>query len=123
MQNWWVQNKYRYGITSWGDKPVAVDDIHTNSFKPTISIIEPNETNIYSLDQRINVRISSSGPYPLVKMDVFINEGYLGTYESVSSFSFTPSELENLRENNELRIVAYDSVYNSNQATQVFKVQ
>ena len=123
VQNWWAQNKYRYGITSWEDKPIVVDDIHTNSFKPTISIIEPNETNIYSLDQRINVRISSSGPYPLVKMDVFINEGYLGTYESVSSFSFTPSELENLRENNELRIVAYDSVYNSNQATQVFKVQ
>ena len=48
---------------------------------------------------------------------------YLGTSGPSFIFSFTPSDLENLQANNELKIIAYDSVYNSSEAALTFKVQ
>jgi len=123
LQNWWAQNSGRYKITSWGDKPVAIDDVHTDLSKPKISIIEPNNYTIYLPNQKISLKISSSGFYPLTKIDVFINDSYLGTSSSVSGFSFTPRELEDLQAENELRIVAHDSVYNTSETTLIFKVE
>ncbi|OGI72268.1 hypothetical protein A3C60_00740 [Candidatus Nomurabacteria bacterium RIFCSPHIGHO2_02_FULL_37_45] len=123
VQNWWEQNRNKYTITTWADKPSLIDDVHTDSSKPIISIIEPNINTIYSPSQKINLKISSSGPYPLVKVDVFINDKYLETYSSGSSFSFVPAELENLQTENELKIIAYDSVYNNNETTLIFQVK
>ncbi|MEK7138837.1 MAG: penicillin-binding transpeptidase domain-containing protein, partial [Patescibacteria group bacterium] len=69
VQNWWAQNRGRYVITTLNDKPNITDDVHTDSSKPIISIIEPNINTIYSPDQKINLKISSSGFYPLLKID------------------------------------------------------
>ena len=69
------------------------------------------------------MKISSSGPYPLLKMDIFVNSAYLGTHEASSSFYLVPSELENLQAENELKIIAYDSVYNRTEASLLFKVK
>ncbi len=123
IQNWWAQNSAKYPITTIYDKPTATDDVHTDASKPVVSIIEPNINTNYSPNQKINVKISSSSPYPLLKLDIFVNDGYLGTSEAPFNFSFMPSDIENLQANNELRIVAYDSVYNSSETTLTFKVQ
>jgi hypothetical protein len=123
IQNWWAQNSWRYKITSLNEKPDTFDDVHTESVKPTISIIEPNNRTIYTPNQRISIKVSSAGIYPIVKLDVFINDVYLGTSNSTSGFSFIPKDLEDLQKDNELRIVAHDSVYNSSEATLVFKVK
>ena len=124
LQNWWAQNKGRYGIITLNDKPNLMDDVHTDSSRPIISIQEPNTRTIYSPDKKINLKISSSGFYPLVKIDIFINNMYLGTSEYPFNFSFTPSELENLQEENELKIIAHDSAYNnSGETTLIFKVE
>ncbi|MGH2564110.1 MAG: hypothetical protein ACRDE5_06340, partial [Ginsengibacter sp.] len=66
--------------------------------------------------------IVSSGPYPLKKIDVFINDVYLGTSEAPFNFSFTPSQLENLESVNQIKIVGYDLVYNHNEVTSSFKI-
>jgi penicillin-binding protein 1C len=123
VQNWWAQNSGKYGITTLNDKPTMFDDVHTDSAKPVISIIEPNNYTTYLPNQKINLKISSSGFYPLLKMDIFINNTYLGTASSTSGFSFIPKELEDLRAENELKIVAQDSIYNSSETTSMFKVQ
>ena len=123
IQNWWAQNHGRYGITTLNDKPSTTDNVHTDSAKPIILIIEPNINTTYSLDQKINLKISSSGFYPLLKIDTFINDTYLGTLRAPFVFSFTPSQLENLQTENELKIIAYDNVYNSSETTLIFKVQ
>lgn len=123
IQNWWAQNSTRYPTTTINNKPSMIDDIHTDSSKPIVSIKEPNSFANYSPNQKINLRISSSGLYPITKIDIFINETYLGTSNSVSGFSFIPKELEDLRGDNELKIIAYDSVYNSSETTLTFKVQ
>jgi len=123
VQNWWAQNRGRYGITTLNDKPSMTDDAHTDSSKPIISIIEPNINTTYSPDQKINLKISSSGFYPLLKIDTFINDTHLGTLRAPFVFSFTPSQLENLQTENELKIIAYDNVYNSSETTLIFKVR
>ena len=123
LQNWWAQNRGKYGMTTWSEKPDMTDDVHIDSFKPIVSIIEPNSYTTYPFNQKINLKISSSGPYSLLKIDIFINETYLGTSQSPFIFSFTPKELENLQIENKLKIIAYDSAYNSSEAILVFKVQ
>lgn len=123
VQNWWAQNQYKYGVVTLNDKPTVLDDTHNDLTKPVVSIIEPNSNTIYSPDQKIYLQISSSGMYPLQKMDVFMNDVYLETLEPPFNFSFTPKELENLQDSNELKIVYYDTIYNHNQTSVVFRVQ
>jgi hypothetical protein len=122
VQNWWAQNDSKYQITTLSDKPTATDDVHVDAFKPVVSIIEPNNTETYPADKKINLKISSSSHFPLTKIDIFINDNYLGTAPAPFSFSFTPSELQNLQTNNELKIIAYDSVYNTSETTSNFSV-
>jgi len=122
VQNWWVQNKDKYSLTTWDEKPAAVDDIHISLNKPRVSIVEPNSTTTYLPNQKINLKISSAGVFPLQKIDVFINGIYLETKEAPFNFSFTPEELENLQSENELKIIFQDTVYNKSETTSTFKV-
>lgn len=123
IQNWWAQNGYKYRATSWSEKPTSIDNVHTATSKPNISILEPNNLTKYLPNQKINVKISSSGEYPIKKVDVFVNNVFLGTYNSPNSFSFSPKELEDVGSENTLSVIAQDSVYNKSEASIVFKVQ
>ena len=123
IQNWWVQNKYKYSITTWDDKPDMLDDIHTESSRPDISVLEPNSTTTYPSNQRIQLKILNSGNFPLKRLDIFINDIFLETLEAPFTFSFIPSELENLQTNNEIKIISYDSVFNRGETSSTFEVQ
>lgn len=123
IQDWWAQNKNKYPTTTWGEKPTALDDIHTNLSNPNVSILEPNSATVYPLNQKIYLKISSSGIFPLKKIDIFVNDIYLETLEPPFNFSFIPKNLENLQDNNELKIIPHDTAYNSGEITTTFKVQ
>ncbi len=123
VQNWWAQNKSKYPITTEAEKPSALDDVHTDASKPKLSIIEPSTDDTYSPNQKVNIKIMNSGPYPLTKMEIFVNDTYLGSYDANSNFSFIPSDVGNLQINNQLKIIAHDSVYNTSEADIIFKVQ
>lgn len=123
VQNWWAQHGGNYSITTLADKPTALDDVHTDMLKPVVSIIEPNATENYLPEQKIQLKILSSGYFPLQKIDIFINDTYLGTSKPPFSFSFTPSELDSLKSQNELKIISYDTVYNRSETTSTFLVQ
>ena len=69
------------------------------------------------------MKISSSGIYPLQKVDVFINDTYLGTSKAPFNFSFTPSELTNLKDQNNIKLISYDTAYNSSETDSTFRVQ
>lgn len=122
IQNWWAQNSSKYGVTTSIDKPTSVDDVHTSGSKPVISIVEPNSTTTYSNNQKIDLQISSSGLYPIQKIDIFINDIYLGTSTYPFNFSFVPSDLENLQTENEIKIIPHDTAYNTSETTSIFKV-
>jgi hypothetical protein len=123
IQDWWAQNKGKYPTTTWADKPNLTDNVHTEFTKPNIMILEPDESTIYPAGQKINVKISSSGVYPLAKADIFVNDVYLGEYNNTSLFSFTPNTLENLQAQNELKIIAYDTAFNSGETSVIFTLQ
>ena len=123
VQNWWAENGIKYPITTINDKPVAVDDIHNQINKPVVSILEPDSSTNYLPNQKINLRISSTGLYPLSRIDIFVNDTYLGTSNYPFNFSFIPKDLGNLQAENELRVVAYDTILNSSETNLTFKVQ
>jgi len=123
VQNWWAQHRGNYAITTLAEKPTVIDDVHTDANKPIVSIVEPNMMEIYSPDQKMQLKISSTGYFPLQKIDIFINDAYLGTSKIPFSFSFTPSELDSLKSENELKIISYDTVYNRSETTSTFLVQ
>ena len=123
VQNWWASNNSKYPIVTQGDIPTSLDDVHTDLFKPVISVLEPNETTIYPSDQEIKLKITSSGHFPLQKMDIFINNVFMGTFNQNSLFSFLPTELSNLKEENTLKIISYDSVFNRAETNTVFKIK
>lgn len=123
VQNWWAQNKGKYKIITLNEKPTTIDNIHIEEFKPIVSVLEPNTTSIYLPNQKIQLKISSSGRFPLQKMDIFINDIFMDTIRSPFVFSFIPEELDNLKTENELRIIYYDTVYNRSEIISVFKVK
>ncbi|MCX6751272.1 MAG: transglycosylase domain-containing protein [Candidatus Nomurabacteria bacterium] len=123
VQNWWVQNSGKYPITTWAEKPTGIDDIHTDVNKPIVSIIEPNTASVYSPNQKIQLQVLNSGRFPLQKMDIFINDTFMDTINAPFSFSFVLGELENLRSENELRIISYDTAYNRTENTVIFNVK
>ncbi len=122
IQNWWAQNQYRYGTTTWAEKPVFEDNVHNNGMSPVVAILEPNTETVYPPDQPINIQISSTGPYPLKKIDVFINDVYISTAEAPFSLSFIPNEVDNIKTNNELRVIASDTAYNKVEVATTFSV-
>ncbi|MFZ2149945.1 MAG: PBP1A family penicillin-binding protein [Minisyncoccia bacterium] len=123
VQNWWAKNKGNYSTTTFSEKPTLVDDIHTSQSKPKISVFEPNSTTFYSPDQTIQLKVSGSGFYPLAKLDVFINDIYMETVFPPFKFSFIPADLQNLRENNELKLVSYDTAFNQSEVIVNFNVK
>lgn len=123
IQTWWAQNQYKYPTVTWNDKPVAVDDVHTDTNKPVVSIVEPKSGNVYPLNQKIYLITSNSGLLPLQKIDIFINNVYMETIEPPFGYSFTPKDIENLQNDNELKLISYDTAYNKSETTMIFKVQ
>ena len=122
IQNWWLQNSHKYQQVSWADKPTMLDNIHTNTSAPKILIIEPKPGSIYDADEKIQLKISSLGSFPLKKIDIFVNDVFLGTREAPFSFYFTPEDLENIGADNVLKIISYDSMFNRAETTSSFKV-
>ena len=123
VQDWWTQNRGKYRITTLAEKPTTIDDIHTGTSQPTISIIRPDTVSIYPPDQKIQLQISNFGRFPLKKIDVFINNTFIDTIGTPFNFSFIPEELDSLKPENELRIISYDIAYNRAENVLIFKVK
>ncbi|MBP6883787.1 MAG: penicillin-binding protein [Candidatus Pacebacteria bacterium] len=123
VQNWWAQNKSKYTTTTSAEKPSLVDDVHTSTSSPNVSILEPNSSATYSPKQRINLKISNFSKFPIQKMEIFINDTYLGSTDKSLSFSFVPEELDSLKESNEIRVIVYDTVFNHAEVISNFKVK
>ena len=122
IQNWWNQNSYKYKKITLSDKPTMVDDLHTSASQSAISIVEPNSTKIYGPNQKIFLNVSNLGRFPIQKMDIFINDIYVGTTTSGQSFSFIPQELENLKAQNDIRVISFDTIYNRAEVVSTFQV-
>ena len=120
VQNWWSRNSYEYPVTNY--IPTETDDVHTDSSKPVITILEPNPSKIYRPGERVRVSVTAYSLYPIQKIDIFVNDTYIGTSPYSATFSFAPSELPGIQSLNELKIIAYDTAFNSGSSAVIFNV-
>ncbi len=120
-QNWWNKNQGSYPVVSTGSAPTEYDDVHTLASKPTVTFISPITNQTVSGESQVTVNISMTGMYPFKKMDVFVNNVFLGSTQT-NTFTFTPNDIEGISETNELRVLVKDSIYNAGEAKNTFTV-
>ena len=122
VQDWWAKNRFNYSITTESQIPTSYDDVHTADSKPNLTIEEPDSERFYGENEKINIRVSSHGSIPLDRIDVTINNTFAGSAKYPFVFSFIPSELEDLRDVNQIKVIGYDTAFNSVEVNTTFKV-
>ena len=125
VENWWAANSYKYTIVTEAQKPTFTDNVHTPENQPHVTITTPAANATFSKDDSVTVKVDTSGKYPLQKMDVFLNNVYVGTTKGLSpSLSFTPSDIKNMVSGpNTLMVVATDWVYNTASVSETINIQ
>lgn len=122
VQRWLAQQGIRQG--SLDAIPTEYDDIHTPQNKPSVSIIHPKNYDLYSSSERITVHTETSGNYPIKKVSFYVNGSFVGSSETHPyQFSFTPEDIDDMEEENTLRVVVYDQVFNKNEESIFFKIR
>ncbi len=122
IQNWWSQNSYKYPIVTSASKPNFYDNVHTEQSSSNIHLTEPDPNKSYLAEEVVSVSVLGNPSFPIKGIDVFVNNVYIGNSKS-SSFSFIPGELENLKNENELRVIAYDSAYSSVELVSILRIK
>jgi penicillin-binding protein 1C len=104
--------------------PTEEDDVHTVANQPTIHIDGIDTLKAYGKDESMSISISSQGKFPLKKVSLYINGAFIETSEvKPFTFRFSPQDIPEVREINEIRVTASDSVYNKTEATTNFLVK
>jgi 1A family penicillin-binding protein len=120
MRVWLSSRPYLIGpVIASGDVPHEdeYDDVHTEENQPSIVIVSPTSTTS-DQDTLLRVSVDYEGNYPMDRLDVFLN-GTLVESKHGAPFDvlFIPSNIENIAQDNNLRVVAYDTVFNRADAT------
>ncbi len=104
--------------------PTATDDIHVPANFPHAFIGSPANGSLVDPNQLLPVQLQTSGRYPAMKTDVYLNGKFVNTIRNnPTSFSFVPADVGTASGQNTLSITLYDTVFNQAQATTTFNVQ
>lgn len=126
-------NLWEYSVQQWKEEnniqsngviiPTEYDDIHLPQYNPNITILSPIDGINYSSSNNIVINISNSSRFPLSKVDYFINGTFVGSSTRAPfSVSFKPNSVVGIKNNNILKVVAYDSVQNKGEKEVIFNV-
>ena len=108
---------------AWEGTPLEFDDVHHPDYVPTIAISFPQPGALYEFDQKLVVASIIESSFPVERVDFFLNGVFLGSSRGLPyEFAFIPSQTQGVREQNELRVVAYDNMGNKNEAVVGFLV-
>jgi 1A family penicillin-binding protein len=121
VQDWWSRNKGSYPFRAVGERPTGFDTVHTEANKPQITFIKPLPPIRISSTTPFTFSITTSGFYPFKKMDIYLNNTLVGS-TAEKTFTFTAGDLGVIGDAT-LRIVAYDTVWNSNEITETITIQ
>ncbi len=125
VQDWWRANSYKYSVVTPDQKPTGYDDVHTADKAPHVTILTPMNGSVVSANGSLSVSISSTGAYPLKKMDVFLNNAYVGTANGSSpTLTFSLGQIPNMQMgSNTLMAVGTDTVESTGSATAEISIQ
>ena len=114
------------GITSESTAiiPSTTDDIHGPNFAPKIRVLSPDTNKEYWIDEKINIIFQpTQTKFPITQADFFVNNYFIGSSKTQPfNFDFTPSEIPQIRSSNEIKIIIYDSVRNSDETLIPLKI-
>jgi hypothetical protein len=124
VSNWLVDYEAKnpgFKETTDFTAPASIDDVHVPANFPHISISSPFPGVNLDPNKRVGVSITTSGPYPIQKANLYINGNYI-TSSTVSPFSmsFTPADISGIQQNNSLEVSVQDSVFDQGSATTTF---
>lgn len=93
--------------------PTEYDTVHTPQTTPILSLnsLDPNTPR--TKNDRITISVQNTGMYPLARVELYVN-GALIEKRTQEPFmiSFIPKNIDVIEGENEVTIVAYDSVFN-----------
>lgn len=116
VQNWWRANSYKYPIVTKNSIPTEYDDVHTEKNKPQISFTGIDENISYDRKHEQKINIFSNGNIAIKKIDIFINNVYLKSIKSIpTTFTFIPEDIQNIENQNNIRIIGYDIYGNTSE--------
>jgi 1A family penicillin-binding protein len=104
-------------------KPSGTDSVHTSATRPNIIITSPANGVSYDKDQKITVSAQILNTSFPLKADFYLNDNFIGSaYNAPYSISFIPSQTDNLKQENIIRVVGFDGLFNKNESSINFKV-
>ncbi len=124
---------WEYGVKEWLKKyniievstssiPTLYDDVHIPENFPSVSISSIEENKAYSIDSKINIVLNTSGIYPIIKADFFLNGDRIGSSSNTPiGFSFIAKEFDGIKKENNLRVVVTDAIYNRGETTKIIR--
>jgi len=126
-------NLWEHSVRKWVEKeniteqttdniPKEYDNVHKPEFYPNTTIKSPLDSVLYSMSGRITILTESSGRFPVVKNEYYVNDVFIGS-SNTNTFSFTPSDINSIKNSNTLRVISYDSVFNKVDSIKVFNVR
>lgn len=122
VRNWWNLNFVNYKNTTINQKPDYYDNIHTQNSQLEFKIKGISNTP-YSKNQLITFSIEPSNQTLIKKIDIFVNNTYLTSLRSYPfQTSFTPININNILENNIIRVIGYDVSGNTGETSTNFQI-
>ena len=125
MQDWWNANKASYPIITAADAPTTYDDVHTALSVPDLTITAPAANATIGQNDQVSVSATSSSPYALAKMDVFLNNVYVGEATGTApTLTFEPSQISNMQTGpNTLMVTGTDIIGSSSSVSEQITIQ
>lgn len=104
--------------------PTAYDDVHSENSSFKIFVQNLNAADSYDPSETISIFVQSSGKYGLSKASLYVNDTFVESIDRQPfMFRFSPKDVPGLREENSVRIVGNDTVFNRSEATATFRVR
>ena len=125
VQDWWNANKASYPIITAADAPTTYDDVHTALSVPDLTITAPAANATIGQNDQVSVSATSSSPYALAKMDVFLNNVYVGEATGTApTLTFEPSQISNMQTGpNTLMVTGTDIIGSSSSVSEQITIQ
>ncbi len=122
VRKWALENGYEDEDGS--EIPTQTDDVHVIEGRPTIHIQNVDGSKLYGPNESISLFVSSAGRYSLAKASLYINGAFIETIDKQPFiFRFSPKDIPNISEKNDIRVIGTDTVYNKAEASSSFQVQ
>lgn len=119
VQKWWSNNPgYQGANILYGGIPNGYDSTHTDSNKPVVTAELLNGSLPYHSSDTLHLKINLSLRYSLKKIDILINGSLITTStNNLTDIPIKLADIDNLNQDNEIQIIATDSVYNKGNTT------